>query len=42
MKKTQLTVKEKCVCLGLGGLLGKIVIHAQELRILKSLGFEDP
>ena len=22
--------------------LGKIVIHAQDLRILKSLGFEDP
>ena len=23
-------------------LFGKIVIHAQDLRILKSLGFEDP
>ena len=24
------------------GRWGKIVIHAQDLRILKSLGFEDP
>ena len=23
-------------------MYGKIVIHAQDLRILKSLGFEDP
>ena len=23
-------------------LLGKIVIHAQDLRILRSLGYEDP
>ena len=25
-----------------GRSIGKIVIHAQDLRILKSLGFEDP
>ena len=31
-----------CVFKIIGQDLGKIVIHAQDLRILKSLGFEDP
>ena len=28
--------------IGLMGFFGKIVIHAQDLRILRSLGFQDP